>query len=202
LKNSEVRFDAIPNVTVGHSTPLWPASFFNREGRWVDSVINFIRRHKTLLGIVVAIVLSATWYLFRPEKLFINQRVDEAAPFAAKGQAQPIYTGKLNGKLHETSGRATIYRQPDGMLTLRLSDFHTSDGPDVHVVLAATDEPALQNSAPGKALTSIEVSALKGNEGDQDYTLPAKTDLARYNTVVIYCERFRAVFGAANLQTF
>ena len=165
-------------------------------------MIDFIRKHKKLSGVVAAIVLGTLWYLFRPEKLFINQQVNEAAPFAANGQAQPIYTGKLKGKLHDASGRATVYRRPDGMLTLRLSDFHTSSGPDVHVVLAAPDDPTLQSSAPGKALTSVELGALKGNEGNQDYNLPAKTDLARYNTVVIYCERFRAVFGAANLQPF
>lgn len=165
-------------------------------------MIVFLRTHKMLSGVVAALLLGAVWYLFRPEKLFINQRVNEAAPVAANGQAQPIYTGRLHTKLHDTSGRATVYRQPDGTRTLKLSDFHTSEGPDVHVVIAASDDPALQSPVPGMALTSVEVGALKGNEGDQDYRLPAKTDLARYNTVVIYCERFRAVFGAASLQPF
>jgi len=165
-------------------------------------VIIFIRKHKAFSVVVAAIVLAALWYLFRPEKLFINQRVNEPPPPALNGQPQPIYTGRLSGKLHGTSGRATIYRQSDGTLTLRLSDFRTSNGPDVHVVLAASNDPALQTAAPGKALNSVEVGALKGNEGDQDYRLPDKTDLAHYNTVAIYCERFQAVFGAANLQPF
>lgn len=165
-------------------------------------MIVFLRKHKTPFGVVATIVLVALWYLFRPEKLFINQRVNEAAPVAVNGQAQPIYTGRLHAKLHDTSGRATVYHQPDGTLTLRLSDFHTSNGPDVHVVLAASGDPALQSSAPGKALASVEVGVLKGNEGDQDYKLPGNTDLARYNTVAIYCERFQAVFGAASLQPF
>ena len=168
----------------------------------VDFVIIFIRKHKTLSAVVAAIALSALWYLFRPEKLFINQSVNEAAPLSANGQPQPIYTGRLKGKLHETSGRATVYRNPDGTLTLRLSDFRTSNGPDVHVVLATPDDPALQTSAPGTALSSVEVGAPKGNEGEQNFDLPAKTDLARDNTVVIYCERFRAVFGVATLQPF
>jgi hypothetical protein len=164
-------------------------------------MIAFIRRHKLLFAVACLIVLVPLWYLFRPEKLFINQRVNEAAPFAAQ-DAQPIYTGRLSGKLHETSGRATVYRQPDGTLTLRLTDFKTSNGPDVHVVLATADDPALQNAAPGKALASVEIGGLKGNEGDQDYKLPAKTDFARYSTVAIYCERFHAIFGTATLQPF
>lgn len=148
------------------------------------------------------IVLVALWYLFRPEKLFVNKRVNEAAPFATNGQAQPIYTGRLDGKLHATSGRATVYRQPDGTLNLRLSDFRTSNGPDVHVVLVQADDPALQASAPSKAPASVEIGALKGNVGDQDYRIPAGTDLTRYNAVAIYCERFHAVLGVANLQLF
>jgi hypothetical protein len=83
-----------------------------------------------------------------------------------------------------------------------LSNFHTSNGPDVHVVLATASDPALQSASPGKVLDTLEVGALKGNDGDQAYKLPANADLARYNTVVIYCERFRAVFGTARLEAF
>lgn len=165
-------------------------------------MITFIRKHKALSTIVVLLVLLAGWYLFRPEKLFINKQVNEAAPFTANNAAQPVYTGLLSGKLHETSGRATVYRDPDGTMTLRLSDFHTSNGPDVHVVLVASGDPGLQSSTPGTALASLEVGPLKGNQGDQDYKLPAHADLTRYNTVAIYCERFRAVFGTANLEAF
>lgn len=165
-------------------------------------MLSLFRKHKFLTAAAILIVASALWYLFRPEKLFINQRVNEAAPFTADHEAQPIYTGRLSGKLHETSGRATVYRLPDGTLTLRLTDFHTSNGPDVHVVLATADDPALQNAAPGKALASIEIGGLKGNEGDQDYKLPANIDFTRYSTVAIYCERFHAVFGTATLQPF
>ena len=165
-------------------------------------MIPFFRTHKLLTAVASLTVVVAFWYLFRPEKLFINQRVNEAAPFAADRDAQPIYTGRLSGKLHETNGRATVYRQPDGTLILWLTDFHTSNGPDVHVVLATADDPVLQDGGPGKALASVEVGELKGNEGNQDYKVPANTDLARYSTVVIYCERFHAVFGTAILQPF
>jgi hypothetical protein len=55
----------------------------------------------------------------------------------------------------------------------------------VHVVLATPDDPALQNAAPGKDLASVEVGALKGNEGDQEYKLSANTDFTRYSNVAI-----------------
>ncbi|AXC13932.1 putative secreted protein [Acidisarcina polymorpha] len=165
-------------------------------------MVGFLRKHKALSGMVSAIILTALWYLFRPEKLFINERVNEAAPVAAVGQAHPIYTGRLHGELHEVSGRATILRQTDGTLILRLSDFHTTIDPDLHVVLALADDPALKSTSPGKGLASVDVGALKGNVDDQSYSIPANTDPARYNTVAIYSERSQAVFGAASLQPF
>ena len=163
-------------------------------------MFSFIYKHRVITAIVGLAVLIGAWSLFRPELLFINKRVNEAPPFDAT--AQPLDTGLFSRNLHETSGRATIYRQDNGVLTLRLSDFHTSNGPDVHVVLTMPNDPMLQSTSHGNAPASIELGALKGNQGDQDYLLPANTDVTRYSLVAIYCERFHAVFGTASLQPF
>ena len=48
----------------------------------------------------------------------------------------------------------------------------------------------------------VELGKLKGNEGDQNYEIPAGTDLSKFATVSIYCERFNANFGAAPLEKF
>ena len=63
-------------------------------------------------------------------------------------------------------------------------------------------DPQFVKETPGTALHSVEIGALKGNEGDQSYSVPRDTDLDRYNTVAIYCERFHAVFGTGTLQKF
>src|SRR5207302_10274057 len=54
------------------------------------------------------------------------------------GKAKTLETGKFHGKVHATSGRATVYQEADGKLVLRLTNFKTSNGPDVHVILVAT----------------------------------------------------------------
>jgi hypothetical protein len=162
----------------------------------------FLNRHRVVTVVVAIVAAAGLWYLFRPEKLFINQRVNEEAPFVAGNSPQPAFTGLLSGKLHETKGRATVYKAQDGTMSLRLTDFSTSNGPDVHVVLAEASDPGLKNNVPGTALQSIEVGTLRGNEGNQEYSLPANVDLTRYDTVAIYCERFRAVFGTAKLESF
>ena len=93
-----------------------------------------------------------------------------------------------------------MYQEADGKPVLRLKDFKTSNGPDVHVVLVAA------NAGDAKSLKSdterIELGKLKGNEGDQNYEIPAGTDLTRFGAVLIYCERFNAVFGVATLDKF
>jgi cbb3-type cytochrome oxidase subunit 3 len=162
----------------------------------------FLRGHKIGTAVVSFVLVVALWYLFRPEKLFINKQVNEAAPFAQNDPDQPTYTGTFKAAIHETSGRASVYRNSNGSLSLKLTNFHTSNGPDVHVVLAKSSDPALAKRSPGAALDSLEVAPLRGNEGDQEYTLPSNVDLAQYNTVTIYCERFHAVFGSAMIQPF
>lgn len=115
--------------------------------------------------------------------------------------SKALFTGKFQGKVHPTEGRATVYQQ-DGKLILRLTSFKTSNGPDVHVVLVAIKDPS-DNAKFFKSTTErIELGKIKGNEGDQNYDIPAGTDLKKFQTVSIYCERFNANFGTASLENF
>lgn len=163
---------------------------------------SWLSRRKWILVAVGLPILVAAWWAFRPEKLWINEKVNEPAPFASNTDPQPLYTGRLEGKAHQTSGRATIYKTPDGKQYLRLTDFTTSNGPDVHVVLARGDDKGLDHELVKGDLDIVELGLLKGNQGDQNYDLPASIDLTRYNAVTIYCERFHAVFGVARLEQF
>jgi hypothetical protein len=121
---------------------------------------------------------------------------------SAQEKAKPLETGTFHGKVHKTSGRATIYREADGRLLLRLTNFKTSNGPDVHVVLIAATDAADDANFLKSSTERIELGRLKGNEGDQNYDIPAGTDLKKFQTVSIYCERFNANFGAAPLEKF
>ncbi|HUA17229.1 MAG TPA: DM13 domain-containing protein [Bryobacteraceae bacterium] len=123
-------------------------------------------------------------------------------PASAREKAQAVETGTFHGKVHKTSGRATIYREAGGRLVLRLTDFKTSNGPDVHVVLIAAKDADDDANFLKSSTERVELGTLKGNEGDQNYDLPAGTDLKKFQTVSIYCERFNANFGAAPLEKF
>jgi Electron transfer DM13 len=121
---------------------------------------------------------------------------------SAQEKAQILFTGAFHGKVHNTSGRATVYQESDGRLVLRLTKFKTSNGPDVHVVLIATKDADDDANFLKNSTEKIKLGALKGNEGDQNYDIPKGTDLQKFQAVSIYCERFNANFGAAPLEKF
>jgi len=149
----------------------------------------------TLLALIIAV--GGAWYAFRPERLFINQRVNEQFPTASAANNQ-LAAGQFHSGAHETKGMATVLQLADGKKTLRLTNFATSNGPDVHVYLVAASD-AKDNDAVTKA-GFVDLGSLKGNIGDQNYELPANADLAKYRAVTIWCKRFSVNFGTAPLM--
>lgn len=152
---------------------------------------------KLALGLL-GIALFAAWYAFRPERLLVNRRIDEAFPAAASDSSHIIESGNFSGVMHPTTGTATIYRLGDGTLMLRFTNFRTSNGPDVHVYLVASEDA--KDTETVKRAAFIDLGTMKGNIGDQNYALGTDLDFAKYRTVSIWCKRFAINFGAAPLR--
>ncbi len=108
-----------------------------------------------------------------------------------------LASGRFHSNAHPTQGQATVYRLPDGRRVLRLTGFQTSNGPDVRVVLVAAAD--VRQDRDVTASDHVDLGAMKGNIGDQNYDVPAELDLSRYRTVSIWCRRFSVNFGAAPL---
>jgi hypothetical protein len=153
---------------------------------------------KIVVALVILIAAGAAWYAFRPERLFTNQRVNEQFPTtAAASNTTRVASGQFHSGAHETKGTATVFQLADGKKTLRLTDFQTSNGPDVRIYLVAAED-AKDNDTVTRA-GFLELGSLKGNIGDQNYDLPANTDLTKYRAVTIWCKRFGVNFGTAPL---
>jgi hypothetical protein len=150
----------------------------------------------TLLVLVVAGL--GAWYAFRPERLFINQKVDEQFPTASAASSQ-LASGQFHSGAHETKGTATVFQLADNKKMLRLTNFSTSNGPEVRVYLVAVAD-AKDNDTVTKS-EFVDLGSMKGNIGDQNYELPANTDLAKYQAVTIWCKRFSVNFGTAPLMS-
>jgi hypothetical protein len=80
---------------------------------------------------------------------------------------------------------------------VRLEDFRTENGPDLLVYLSSASA-----DAEGTEYTEdfVDLGALKGNIGNQNYLVPDGTKLSKYQSVVIWCRRFKVAFGSAPLQ--
>lgn len=158
-------------------------------------------KKSTKLVILIAASAAAflAWYAFRPERLVVNRRVNEAMPTAQGNSApEPLASGQFYGILHPTAGTATVYQTGDGARILRFTNFSTSNGPDVHVYLVAADDA--KDIATVQRAGFIDLGVIKGNVGDQNYTLVGDLDLAKYRAVSIWCKRFSVNFGAAALK--
>jgi hypothetical protein len=137
----------------------------------------------------------------------VSERVATAAVPAAAAPAPPagasrapasrpqnvqLARGRFESGEHATRGTAAIVRLTDGRRLLTLTSFSTSPGPDLRVRLASSR--TLDGGGPG----AVDLGALKGNRGDQQYRIPAGADL-RDRAVVIWCRAFSARFGSAVL---
>jgi hypothetical protein len=160
-----------------------------------------MRKRNIVFG-AAALLLAIAWYAFRPELLFINKTVNEDFPGGAAMAAiekgpMLVTTGKFKGLAHETQGLASIYQLPGGKRTLRLTEFETSNGPDVHVYLVAASDATDDETV--KKAGFLDLGSIKGNIGDQNYDLPIDVDLNKYRAVTVWCKRFGVNFATAPL---
>jgi hypothetical protein len=61
---------------------------------------------------------------------------------------------------------------------------------------------AAQDAADTETVTRagfVDLGAMKGNKGDQNYEGPANVDLRQYQSVTIWCRRFGVNFATAPL---
>ena len=156
---------------------------------------------KIIIAVIVLLLLVG-WYLFRPERIFIDTTVNESLPETAESDVRAagpktISKGTFHGVAHDAKGDAEILELPDGKKILRFTNFEVSNGPDVVVYLSsvndANDNDSVKNS------DFILLGQLKGNIGDQNYEIPGDLDLSNYNSAVIWCRRFGVNFAVAPL---
>jgi hypothetical protein len=184
-----------------------------RRGGRVRSLIG---EHRKLVGAVAVLTIGLgifAFLWFRPDKIFVDTKVDEAlptapAPGASGSSAAPgstgapaaqgavLSSGPFRSLEHETKGIAKIVELADGSRVVRLEDFRTSSGPDVVVILSSTaaTEDSWGAYDDGEF---VNLGALRGNVGSQNYKIPGNVDLSRFRSVVIWCRRFNVAFGAA-----
>ncbi|MFZ4585206.1 MAG: DM13 domain-containing protein [Acidimicrobiia bacterium] len=155
------------------------------------------KRVKVLVGVGVVLVALAgvATYYFAPWTLFTNTTVNAAAPVDGK----VLLRGSFVSQAHTATGTASIVELPSGDRVLRLENLSTDNGPDVKVWLSdrAVDPEKSTGFDQG---VYVSLGDLQGNRGNQNYPIPKSTDIAKFRSVSLWCERFSVSFGAAPLQ--
>jgi len=127
---------------------------------------------------------------FSKQNSTVNENMSETA--------MPKDTKPLTGNFvdagdgfHKAAGVAKVINLADGRTFLRLENLKATNGPDLYVYLSTGKD----------ASDIVNLGRLKGNIGNQNYEIPTGADLAKYNTVLIWCKAFSTLFGSAKLSS-
>ncbi|MFY9300506.1 MAG: DM13 domain-containing protein [Candidatus Nitrosotenuis sp.] len=168
---------------------------------------------KAIIAIIIAgVIVPFAAYAIGP--YFTNTTIDEPLPSSAVQtkameekkameakameedkstiENSSLSSGSFVGadSTHNVEGNALVIPTNDGKSILRLEEFKSTNGPDLYVYLA-TDTDASQ---------FVSLGRLKANIGNQNYEIPAGTDLSKYDTVLIWCQQFSVLFGSSVLS--
>ncbi|MBW4632138.1 MAG: DM13 domain-containing protein [Iphinoe sp. HA4291-MV1] len=97
-----------------------------------------------------------------------------------------------------TSGTARIVTENGQQYLVLDSSFQTSSqGPDLHVLLDASEKPPMkyQNFS-----SYVNLGKLEKFKGEQRYPIPAAINLSNFKSAVIWCRMANATFGYAPLR--
>jgi hypothetical protein len=97
------------------------------------------------------------------------------------------------------TGTITIYQQADNTKLIRFEDFRCAKAPGLLVALSTNPEPATILALEDIGIDSFELGALKGNVGNQNYTLPPEVSITPFTSIVIYSRPLNLVFSVAEL---
>jgi len=176
-------------------------------------------RRKLVLAagfVSVAVVFTLIW--FQPQKLLIDQEVDEALPGRSaavapdadqKGSSdskdsavkprpalQTIRVGSFRPLAHPVSGRAKLIELRSSEIYVRFENFTVENGPDLRVYVSGA---AAGSDADAFGRDFIDLGPLKGNVGDQNYPVPLAATRGKLKSTVIWCRRFSVGFAVAPL---
>ena len=159
----------------------------------------FTMRKKILIILVIVAAIAIPVGIYTISPLFISSTVNEPSPVVTTTTAttttiprEKAFSGIFRGVgdgFHNAEGNVSVVSLTDGSKILRLENFKSTNGPNVHVYLS-TDKHATD---------FVDLGKLKANNGNQNYNIPVGTDITKHNIVLIWCKDFSVLFGVQYL---
>jgi Electron transfer DM13 len=94
-----------------------------------------------------------------------------------------------DGDGETASGKAAIY-QKDKTYQLVFENLMVNNGPNLHVYLSQEIDPK----------KFVDLGDLKSIKGNQVYDVPANVDATSYKYALVYCQKYKHLFGYALLK--
>lgn len=134
----------------------------------------------------------------------VAPQLGAAAPSAAPSMPSaaapaPVATGTFihanpSDPVHWGKGKVSAY---DRTIFLE-SDFEVGPGPKFHVYLVP--KASVRREADVKDAMYVDLGRLRAFKGSQRYPIPEGVDVKKYESVVIWCERFGVLITPADLM--
>jgi len=108
-----------------------------------------------------------------------------------------LVTGAWVKKKQVSGGKWLIVRENGALFVELDADFETRGAPDLKLFLSplSAAEVNKDNAVDGALL----ISPLESNSGAQRYPIPADTELAAFQSIIIHCEQYTVLWSAADL---
>lgn len=145
-----------------------------------------------LLGLAFGVALGFFLYpfLFPPPEAMERLTRAEASELVAKGAfihanpSDPIHYGK---------GGVSVYQE----VVFLHEDFEVGPGPAFHVYLVPNAN--IRDAGQVTGTMYVDLGGLRAFKGSQKYPIPAGVDLAKFPSVVIWCQQFSVLISPADL---
>lgn len=123
--------------------------------------------------------------------LFLIGGMALCASTASVQAAETVRSGSFSGlSNHTTQGTASIVKTADGYAIVLGDDFVFDGAPDPKVALGKD----------GSFDASTLLAPLQSDSGMQTYPIPLSIDVARFNEIYIWCEKYSVGLGVAPLN--
>ena len=148
-------------------------------------------------------------YVFPPPPAFEQLTQADVAPRADASSSTavvekppvPVASGAFvhanpSDPVHWGRGKVSVYERTVFLET----DFEVGPGPKYHVYLVP--KANIRKEADVKSAMFVDLGRLRAFKGSQRYSIPDGVDLAKYQSVVIWCEQFGVLISPADLTLF
>jgi hypothetical protein len=142
----------------------------------------------TALGVAIGFFLFP--YVFPPPPASEQLTAADRTPLVATGA---FIHANPSDPIHWGRGRVSVYQR-----TVFLEpDFEVGPGPKYHVYLVP--KAGIRRNADLGGEKFVDLGRLRAFKGSQRFEIPNGVDLARYASVIIWCEQFSVLISPADL---